>query len=64
MTKPVNIADRVDEAPPRMVTFLSALQHFGVISIFLTYPLISRRQRRGALAFQALKVPITWAEAA
>jgi xanthine permease XanP len=43
MIKPANIAYGVDEVPPRMVTFISAVQHVGVISIFMIYPLIISR---------------------
>lgn len=42
--KPVNIVYGVDEAPPVGVTVLSGLQHVGLISIFLLYPLLLSRE--------------------
>ena len=42
--KPVNIVYGVDEAPPFGVTVLSGLQHVGLISIFLVYPLLVSRE--------------------
>lgn len=44
MRKPANLVYGVEEAPPRMVTFVSAVQHVGVIAIFMVYPLIVGRQ--------------------
>src|SRR5579871_3334195 len=40
MTKPANIAFGVEESPPPTVTLISAVQHVGVVSIFMIYPLI------------------------
>ena len=42
--KPINIVYGVDEAPPFGVTVLSGLQHIGLISIFLLYPLLVSRE--------------------
>jgi xanthine permease XanP len=44
MRKPANLVYGVEEAPPRMVVFVSAVQHVGVIAIFMVYPLIIGRQ--------------------
>jgi NCS2 family nucleobase:cation symporter-2 len=44
MKKPANLVYGVEEVPPRMVTFVSAVQHVGVIAIFMVYPLIIGRQ--------------------
>ncbi|MFN0298771.1 MAG: solute carrier family 23 protein [Burkholderiales bacterium] len=40
MRKPPDLLYGVDERPPLAVTLLSALQHVGVISIFLIYPVV------------------------
>lgn len=42
--RPVHIAHWVDETPPRSVTLLSGLQHVGIISIALVYPLLLGRE--------------------
>jgi xanthine permease XanP len=42
--RPANIVYGVDEAPPIGVTVLSGLQHVGLISIFLLYPLLVSRE--------------------
>jgi NCS2 family nucleobase:cation symporter-2 len=42
--KPLNIVYGVDERPPLGVTVLSALQHVGLISIFLIFPLVVCRE--------------------
>src|SRR5487761_1187738 len=44
MRKPATLVYGVEEAPPRMVTVVSAIQHVGVIAIFMVYPLIIGRQ--------------------
>lgn len=44
MKKPVNIIYGVDERPPLGVTLLSGLQHVGIISIILVYPLLVSRE--------------------
>jgi xanthine permease XanP len=44
MRKPANLVYGVEEAPPRTVVFVSAIQHVGVIAIFMVYPLIIGRQ--------------------
>jgi xanthine permease XanP len=41
--KPANVVYGVDEAPPIGVTLLSGLQHIGIISIALVYPLLIAR---------------------
>ncbi|MFN0306178.1 MAG: solute carrier family 23 protein, partial [Burkholderiales bacterium] len=40
MRKPPDLLYGVDERPPLAVTLLNALQHAGVISIFLIYPVV------------------------
>jgi xanthine permease XanP len=42
--KPVNIVYGVDDRPPLAVTALSGLQHIGLISIFLLFPLAVARE--------------------
>jgi NCS2 family nucleobase:cation symporter-2 len=42
--KPPALAFGAEEQPPAAVTWISAVQHLGVISIFLVYPLIVARQ--------------------
>jgi xanthine permease XanP len=42
--KPVNIVYGVDDRPPLAVTALSGLQHIGLISIFLLFPLTVARE--------------------
>ena len=44
MRKPANLVYGVEEAPPHLVTFVSAIQHVGVIAIFMIYPLIIARE--------------------
>src|SRR5262245_32877139 len=44
MRKPANLVYGVEEAPPRLVTLISAIQHVGVIAIFMIYPLIIGRE--------------------
>ena len=41
--KPANIVYWVDDAPPLGVTVLSGLQHIGIISVALVYPLLIAR---------------------
>jgi NCS2 family nucleobase:cation symporter-2 len=41
--KPASVVYGVDEAPPIGITLLSGLQHIGIISIALVYPLIIAR---------------------
>jgi xanthine permease XanP len=43
MRKPANLVYGVEEAPPHLVTLISAIQHVGVIAIFMIYPLIIGR---------------------
>jgi NCS2 family nucleobase:cation symporter-2 len=40
MNKPANLVYGVEETPPTSVLVISAIQHVGVIAIFLIYPLI------------------------
>jgi xanthine permease XanP len=40
MKKPANLVYAVEETPPHWLTFVSAVQHVGVIAIFMIYPLI------------------------
>ena len=44
--KPAALSYGLEERPPAMVTWISALQHVGVCSIFMVYPLIIARQAR------------------
>jgi NCS2 family nucleobase:cation symporter-2 len=44
MKKPANVVYGVEERPPTLVMLVSALQHVGVIAIFMIYPLIIGRQ--------------------
>lgn len=44
MKKPATLVYGVEEHPPFMVTLITALQHVGVVAIFLIYPLIVLRQ--------------------
>src|SRR5262245_40219468 len=43
MRKPANLVYGVEEAPPHLVTLISAIQHVGVVAIFMVYPLIITR---------------------
>jgi|WetSurMetagenome_2_1015567.scaffolds.fasta_scaffold06361_6 xanthine permease XanP len=43
MKKPPNLVYGGDEAPPAAITVISAVQHVGVMAIFLIYPLIVAR---------------------
>ena len=42
--KPATLTYGLDETPPSVVTWISAIQHVGVIAIFMVYPLIIARQ--------------------
>jgi NCS2 family nucleobase:cation symporter-2 len=42
--KPPALAYGAEERPPAVVTWISAVQHLGVVSIFMVYPLILARQ--------------------
>ena len=42
--KPANLSYGLEERPPALVTCVSAFQHFGVIAIFMIYPLIIARE--------------------
>ena len=42
--KPATLTYGLDELPPPVVTWVSAIQHVGVIAIFMVYPLIIARQ--------------------
>ena len=44
MKKPANLVYSSEEAPPHAVTAISAIQHVGVVSIFMIYPLIIARE--------------------
>ena len=50
MKKPSNLAYGVDETPPLPVTVLSALQHVGLVAIFLVYPLVVSREAGASIA--------------
>lgn len=43
MRKPANIVFSVDEHPPRDVLIASGLQHIGLLTIFLVYPVVLGR---------------------
>jgi NCS2 family nucleobase:cation symporter-2 len=51
MGRPANLVYGAEEAPPASVTWISAIQHVGVIAIFMIYPLIIGREA-GASADQ------------
>jgi NCS2 family nucleobase:cation symporter-2 len=42
--KPATLTYGLEEPPPAVVTWISAIQHVGVSSIFMVYPLIIARQ--------------------
>ena len=42
--KPATLTYGLEELPPAMVTWISAVQHVGVSAIFMVYPLIIARQ--------------------
>jgi xanthine permease XanP len=44
MKKPANLVYGADEEPPTAITVVSAIQHVGVIAIFMIYPLIVARE--------------------
>jgi NCS2 family nucleobase:cation symporter-2 len=44
MSKPANLVYGAEEVPPTSVTWISAIQHVGVIAIFMIYPLIIGRE--------------------
>ncbi len=50
MKKPGNLVYGVDETPPVPVTVLSALQHVGLVAIFLVYPLVVSREAGASVA--------------
>jgi NCS2 family nucleobase:cation symporter-2 len=43
MRKPANLVYGIDESPPPLVVFITAIQHVGVIAIFMVYPLMIGR---------------------
>lgn len=44
MRKPANLVYGVEETPPPLVVVVTALQHVGVIAIFMIYPLVIGRE--------------------
>lgn len=44
MRKPANLVYGVEEAPPPLVVLITAIQHVGVIAIFMVYPLMIGRE--------------------
>ncbi|HVZ52431.1 MAG TPA: xanthine permease, partial [Pseudolabrys sp.] len=44
MKKPANLVYGAAEEPPLAITVISAVQHVGVIAIFMIYPLIIARE--------------------
>ena len=51
MGKPANLVYGAEEVPPSSVTWISAIQHVGLIAIAMIYPLIIGREA-GASADQ------------
>ncbi len=50
MKRPSTLVYGVDETPPIPVTVLSALQHVGLVAIFLVYPLVVSREAGASVA--------------
>jgi xanthine permease XanP len=44
MRKPADLVYGVEEAPPPLVVIVTAIQHVGVIAIFMIYPLVLGRE--------------------
>jgi xanthine permease XanP len=44
MRKPANLVYGVEETPPPLVVLITAVQHVGVIAIFMVYPLVIGRE--------------------
>ena len=44
MRKPANLVYGVEETPPPLVVLITAMQHVGVIAIFMVYPLVIGRE--------------------
>jgi NCS2 family nucleobase:cation symporter-2 len=44
MKKPANLVYGSDEEPPLAITVISAIQHVGVIAIFMIYPILVSRE--------------------
>ena len=44
MRKPANLVYGVEEVPPPLVVLITAVQHVGVIAIFMIYPLVIGRE--------------------
>jgi len=51
--RPSDLAYGVDETPPVPVTAFSALQHVGLVAIFLVYPLVVSREAGASVATSA-----------
>ena len=59
MRKPSNILYGVDEVPPLGVTLLSGLQHVGLMSINLIYPVLVAHAAGASAATAAAMVSLT-----
>ncbi|NJN39735.1 MAG: purine/pyrimidine permease [Gammaproteobacteria bacterium] len=59
MRKPPNILYGVDEAPPHAVTLLSGLQHAGLMSINLVYPVLVAHAAGASATTAAAMVSLT-----
>lgn len=44
MKKPATLVYGSDEEPPLAITVISAVQHVGVIAIFMIYPILVSRE--------------------
>lgn len=59
MRKPPNITYGVDESPPLGVNVLSGLQHVGLMSIYLVYPVLVAQAAGSSAEVAALLVSMT-----
>ena len=50
LRKPAALVYGSDEIPPTAITIVSAIQHVGVVAIFMIYPLIIARHVCGCIA--------------
>lgn len=59
MRKPLNIVYGVDDSPPLGVNVLSGLQHVGLMSVYLVYPVLIAQAARGSAEVAAALVSMT-----
>jgi xanthine permease XanP len=59
MRKPPNIVYGVNDVPPRAVTLLSGLQHVGLMSIYLVYPVLIAKATNASAEVTAAMVSLT-----